>query len=78
MRCRVSLHERSKRGSLMDRGANGGILGNDAKIYLTHQREVDVTDIDNHELNALKIVDATAKVTTQHGACILRHTRITA
>ena len=37
----------------------------------TSQREVDVTGIDNHELNALKIVDATAKVTTQLGDAIL-------
>ncbi len=36
-----------------------------------HRREVDVTSIDNHELNALKIVDAAARVTTQHGPVIV-------
>ena len=70
---RVSQHSqrRSKRGALVDRGANGGILGNDAHVILTHQREVDVTGIDNHEVTGLKIVDASAKVNTQHGDIII-------
>ena len=55
----------------MDRGANGGILGCDANVILTHTREVDVTGIDNHELNALKLVDASAKVITQLGPAIV-------
>ena len=55
---------RNKCGALVDRGANGGIVGNDAHVIYTHLREVDVTGIDNHELNALKIVDASAKVNT--------------
>ncbi len=62
---------RSKRGSLVDRGANGGIIGDDAKVFLQHQRQVDVTGIDNHELNSLKIVDASAKITTQKGPVIV-------
>jgi hypothetical protein len=67
----VSAAERSRRGALVDRGANGGILGNDAKPFHTHQHEVDVTGIDNHELNALKLVDASARVMTQKGPAIL-------
>ena len=59
------------RGSLVDRGANGGILGCDARVFLTHQRTVDVTGIDNHELNSLKIVDASAKATSQRGDVIV-------
>ena len=55
----------------MDRGANGGILGCDANVILTHTREVDVTGIDNQELNALKLVDASAKVITQLGPAIV-------
>ena len=55
----------------MDRGANGGILGSDARVILQHTREVDVTGIDNHELNALKLVDASARVITQHGPAIV-------
>ena len=69
---RCSVLTRSQRGSLIDRGANGGILGNDARVIYTHPfREVDVTGIDNHELTALKIVDAIGKVTTQMGPAIV-------
>ena len=66
-----SVIKRSKRGSLVDRGANGGICGNDAVVTLQHQRTVDVTGIDNHELNALRMVDAAGKVQTQVGEVIL-------
>ena len=55
----------------MDRGANGGILGNDARVILEHTREVDVTGIDNHQINALKLVDASAKVITNRGPVIV-------
>ena len=55
----------------MDRGANGGILGSDAKVFHVHTHEVDVTGIDNHELNALKLVDASARTVTNRGPVIL-------
>ena len=73
-RIRVNIQtarSRSKRGALVDRGANGGILGDDAIVTLQHTREVDVTGIDNHELNGLKMVDASAKIETQLGPAIL-------
>jgi len=60
-----------ERGSLVDRGANGGLLGNDARVYMKHGRVVDVRGIDDHELTALPLVDATAKVETQHGDAII-------
>jgi len=63
--------KRSKRGTLVDRGANGGILGNDAKVIFKCNTTVDVTGIDNHELNALPMVDATAKTITDKGPVIL-------
>jgi hypothetical protein len=61
----------TKRGALVDRGANGGILGNDVRVILQHMRMVEVTGIDNHELNQLKIVDATAKAISQRGFVII-------
>ena len=74
-RIRYHVHngnvKRSQRGSLMDRGANGGILGSDARVTFKHTHEVDVTGIDNHELNALKLVDASALVETQRGPVIV-------
>ncbi len=63
--------QRSQRGSLVDRGANGGILGDDARVILQHTREVDVTGIDNHQIPALKLVDASARVETNKGPAIL-------
>ena len=73
VRYHVSQHQisRSKRGALVDRGANGGIIGNDAVVIYQHQRQVDITGIDNHELNALKIVDATAKALSHVGFVII-------
>jgi len=63
--------KRSKRGTLVDRGANGGALGNDAKVIFKHSKTADVTCIDNHELNALPMVDATAKTIADKGPVVL-------
>ena len=63
--------KRSKRGTLVDRGANGGMLGNDAKVIFKRNKTVDVTGIDNHELNSLPMVNATAKTITDEGPVIL-------
>ena len=63
--------KRSRRGALVDRGANGGILGNDAKVIFRRAKRVDVTGIDNHELSSLPMVDATAKTLTDKGEVIL-------
>jgi hypothetical protein len=67
----ANVVSRTRRGSLVDRGANGGILGSDARVILQHMRTVDVTGIDNHELNQLKIVDATAKALSHRGFVII-------
>ena len=41
-------------------------------LFFTHvEWEVDVTGIDNHELNSLKLVDASARVITQKGPIML-------
>ena len=62
---------RTERGALIDRGANGGVLGSDAIVTFEHMRRIDVTGIDNHELTHLKVVDATARVMTNKGPIIL-------
>lgn len=67
----ANVAARSGRGALVDRGANGGILGQDAHVLLQHLRTVDVTGIDNHELNQLKIVDASAKALSHRGFVII-------
>ena len=59
-------------GSLVDRGANGGIIGNDARVMHVHKdRNVDVTGIDNHEMNALKWVDAVSRCKSDVGPVLL-------
>jgi len=63
--------KRSKRGTLVDRGANGGMLGNDAKVIFKRNKTVDITGIDNHEINTLPMVDATANTITDKGPVIL-------
>jgi len=73
MKLRASNHaiKRSKRGTLVDRGANGGALGDDAKVMFRRNKSVDVTGINNHELSSLPMVDATAKTLTDKGEVIL-------
>jgi len=63
--------KRSKRGTLGDRGANGGMLGNDVKVIFKRNKTVDVTGVDNHELNSLPMVDATVKTIADKGPVIL-------
>jgi len=73
MKLRASNHaiECSKRGTLVDRGANGGVLGDDAKVVFHRKKTVDVTGIDNHELSSLHVVNAAAKTLTDKGEAIL-------
>jgi hypothetical protein len=66
----VLNHGVSSRGALVDRGANGGILGQDARVICKHIRMVDVTGIDNHEMSYLPIVDGAAWVMTNNGPII--------
>jgi len=63
--------KRSKRCTLVDRWANGGALGKDAKVIFKRNKTADVTGVDNHELNALPMVDATAKTIADKGPVIL-------
>jgi len=63
--------QRGNRGALLDRGANGGIIGNDAHALYTHPgQEVDVAGIDNHQIDSLKVVNASAKIFKQRGEAI--------
>ena len=58
-------HDTSKRGALVDRGANGGICGNDVRIISKTGRSVDVQGINNHQITDIPIVTAGAVVKTQ-------------
>ena len=64
-------HARLRRGALVDRGANGGICGNDVRIISKSGRMVDVQGIDNHQVVDIPIVTGGAVVSTQRGPVIL-------
>ena len=62
----------TRKGALVDRGANGGIAGSDTRIMDTHPtRKVDIEGIDKHRLPDIPIVTAGAVVTTQKGDVIV-------
>ena len=63
---RISKHSTSSYGSLVDRGANGGLAGADVCILERTRRKVSVTGIDNHELPGLDIVTCVVLIQTNH------------
>ena len=67
----VSKHSSSHYGSLIDRGANGGLAGSDVRILERTGRTVSVTGIGNHELPGLDIVTYAAHLHTNHGKVVL-------
>ena len=74
VRYRVSQHHGAYTkgvGSLIDRGANGGLAGSDVRIISKSDREVDVSGIDGHEMTNLPIVTAGGVVLTQRGEAIV-------
>jgi hypothetical protein len=60
-----------KRGSLIDRGANGGMAGNDVRVIEKTGRHVDVKGIDIHTVNDLEIVTVAGLVDTNKGPRIV-------
>jgi len=70
----VSSHSRANKCySLIDRGANGGIQGDDMCVVNIAQPErcIDVTGIDDHEIPKLRIGTAAGVATSQSGEVIL-------
>ena len=51
----VSSHKSQRVGSLVDRGANGGIAGDDVHIIEKSDRTVDVRGIDNHQITNIQL-----------------------
>jgi hypothetical protein len=67
----ASDHRTVCQGALVDRGANGGIAGDDVRIIHESGRQVDVQGIDNHQIVDIPIVTAGAVVSTQRGDVII-------
>ena len=63
----VAQASHAKHGSLVDRGANGGLAGSDVRILSRSSRKCTVTGIDSHELQGLDVVQCAALVQTNHG-----------
>lgn len=57
-------------GTLIDRGANGGIVGQDMRVIEKSTRTVNVQGNDNHQLTNIPLVTAGAVVTSQKGDII--------
>ena len=68
----VSAAKSSSYGSLVDRGANGGLAGSDVRIVHPHDnsRLVDVSGIDSHQVTDLPIVTVGGVVPSQRGDVI--------
>ena len=64
-------HSSSHYGSLIDRGANGGLAGYAVRILERTGSTVSVTGIDNHELPGLDIATCSALIHTNHGNMVL-------
>ena len=66
----VDKHHMDKPGSLIDRGANGGVAGANIRVFATTDRAVNVQGISEHQVTDLKIVSAGGVVQTQKGPVI--------
>ena len=63
----IAQASQAKHGSLVDRGANGGLAGSDVRILSRSSRKCTVTGVDSHELQGLDVVQCAALVETNHG-----------
>ena len=63
----VAQAKQAQHGSLVDRGANGGLAGPDVRVLSKSSRKCTVTGIDQHQINDLDIVQCAALVNTNHG-----------
>ena len=68
---RVSEHKTALYDSLADRGANGGVAGEDTRMINTSERRVDIRGIDNHQVTAIPIASCGAVARSQKGEVIL-------
>jgi hypothetical protein len=66
----VAAHHSVPEYSLIDRGANGGIAGEDVRVIDFKHRQVDVQGIDDHQLNNVRIATVGGVINTQYGPVI--------
>ena len=63
----ITQAKQAQHGSLVDRGANGGLAGSDVRILSKSSRKCTVTGIDQNQINGLDIVQCATLVKTNHG-----------
>jgi hypothetical protein len=72
MKNRVSFHDSITVNSmsLIDRGANGGVAGDDMRVIFRTNRSVDIKGIDSHHVNDIGIGTVGGVVQTNMGPVI--------
>jgi hypothetical protein len=68
---RVSAHQSYPSHSLVDRGANGGVAGNDVRVISRSDRRVDIQGIDNHQTTDIFTGTVGGVATSQKGPVIV-------
>jgi len=66
-----SLRRADEKGSLVDRGANGGLAGGDVRLISKTDGCVDIVGIDEHRIQGLPIATVGGKSKTNQGTMIL-------
>ena len=61
---------RSTHASLVDRGANGGVAGEDVRVIFKTLRSVDIQGLDNHQVSNIPIATVGGVVKSQRGDVI--------
>ena len=63
----IAQAKQAQHGSLVDRGAKGGLAESHVRVLSKSSRKCTVTGIDKHQINGLDIVQCDALVNTNHG-----------
>jgi hypothetical protein len=66
----ASAHRSLQPMSLVDRGANGGLAGDDVRVVGKIFRSVDIQGIDNHQVTDIRVGTVGGVVTTQKGPVV--------
>ena len=66
----IFQHANHTNNQLVDRGANGGLAGSDMRVICKTHRKINISGIDNHEVNGLDVVTAATLLNTSLGKVI--------
>ena len=62
-----STQASQSKSAFINKGANGGIAGDDVTIIAKTGRSIDIQGIDNHRINKISIVTASGVINIQKG-----------